>query len=125
ATGQELMALPCSAGLQHAVLSPDGRQLAGAAGDATVRIWDSRPMSPELDVQREARSIVGFFFGQGFSEADVRRRTASDMTITEPVRMEALALAGAYGRSFVECQAHRLVQELFAKPSFREDVLER
>jgi WD40 repeat protein/serine/threonine protein kinase len=122
ATGQELMTLPCSAGVAHAVLSPDRRQLAAAAGDGTLKIWDARPRSEELEIQREARSVVSFLFGHGLSEAQVMARVRADATITDAMRKQALELAGPYGRSLFECQAYRLVQQHFAKPSFREEV---
>jgi eukaryotic-like serine/threonine-protein kinase len=123
-TGQEFISLLCTAGIQHAVLSPDGALLAGAAADGTVKIWDARPITAEYRVQREARGLVTFLFGKHLSEADVSSRIIADATITDEVRKSALAIAGPYGRTLTETESHRLIQVLLAKPMSREEAIE-
>ncbi len=50
-TGQEVFSL---VGGTHAVaFSPSGNQLACAASDSIVRIWDATPLDDDLDFQRE------------------------------------------------------------------------
>ncbi len=121
-TGQEFMELRSSSGIEHAVLSPDGMQLAGAAGDGTVKIWDARPMTAERETQREARGLVAFLFGQRRDEKEVLSRIREDATISDAARQQALELAGPYGRTLVETEAHRLVQQKLAAAMTREQA---
>jgi eukaryotic-like serine/threonine-protein kinase len=123
--GQELIRLPSPYGLEHVVMGPDKMQLAGAAGDGTVKIWNAYPMTAKRAIEREARSVVAFLSSQRLSEADVLSRIHADVTITEEVKQEALALAKPYGRNLIEFEAHRLVGALLAEPMTRNQAIER
>jgi eukaryotic-like serine/threonine-protein kinase len=124
-SGQELITLPSPYGLEHVVMSPDKMQLAGGAGDGTIKIWNAYPTTAKRAIQREARSVVAYLFNQPLSEADVLSRIHGDVTITEDVRQEALALAKPFGRNLVEFEAHRLVGVLLAEPMSRNEAAER
>jgi WD40 repeat protein/serine/threonine protein kinase len=125
ASGQEMLILPSPSGIQHAVLSPDGLQLAGAAGDGMVKIWDGRPMTSERFNLREARGIVAYRTEQRLQESELMKRIREDITITDAVRQCALHLAPAYWHAVVEGEAARLVQSLFAKPLSRDETIKR
>ena len=65
--------------------SPDGRRLAAAGQDGTVQISDATPVTPELRVLREARSVFEFLSAQKLPAAEIvarirrrrRRRTGA------------------------------------------------
>jgi eukaryotic-like serine/threonine-protein kinase len=124
-SGQELILLPCPCGVDHVVMSPDGMQMAGAAGDGAVKIWNAYPVTVKREIQREARSIVAFLFSQRLSEADLVARIRKDVTINDEVRQEALELAIPYSRNLIEFEVHRLVGALMAEPLTREQATER
>jgi tetratricopeptide (TPR) repeat protein len=124
-SGQELITLPSPYGLEHVVMSPDKMQLAGAAGDGTIKIWNAYPMTAKRAIEREGRSVVAFLFNQRLSEADVLSRIHTDITINDEVKQEATALAKPYGRNLIEFEAHRLVGALLAEPMTRSQAIER
>jgi eukaryotic-like serine/threonine-protein kinase len=122
-SGQELVTLPSPYGLEHVVMSPDNMQLAAAAGDGTIKIWNAFPMTAKRAIPREARSVVAFLFNLHLSEADVLSRIHADVTIGDEVKREAMALAKSYGRNLVEFEAHRLVGALLAEPMTRSQAI--
>ena len=73
--------------------SPDGHQIAAACADGTVKIWDARPMLPEVQAFREARSVVEFLLAQKLPNTDVLAHIRRDPTISKSVRECALELA--------------------------------
>jgi WD40 repeat protein/serine/threonine protein kinase len=90
ATGQELITLSGHTGSVHSVsFSSDGWRLA-SAGDSTVRLWDATPMTAELLLQREARSVVEFYRAKLPAIDDVRDAVRNDTTISEQVRERTL-----------------------------------
>jgi WD40 repeat protein len=119
---QEIMTLPCEAGVAHAVLSPDRLQLAGAAEDGVVRIWDARPLDA-IETDREARSLVEFRVGQHLGGAALLASIKADQTVTEAVRTQALHIARPYAESLVHATADSLVQGLYGKAFFQDEVL--
>ena len=63
-TGQEILTMHGHANeINGVAFSPDGYQIAAPAG-RHVRIWDARPLLPEVLTTREARSVVEFIFAQ-------------------------------------------------------------
>ncbi len=72
--------------------SPDGYQIACACADGTVKIWDARPLLPDVQTTREARSVVEFLLAQKVPPAEVMTRIRRDPTISEKVRQLALDL---------------------------------
>ncbi len=92
-SGHEVLSLRGHADQVYDVaFSPDGYQLASASLDGTVKVWDASPLTPELRVLREARSLVQFLSAQSLSKAEVSARIRSDPTLSEPVRRRALAM---------------------------------
>jgi WD40 repeat protein len=75
------------------VFSPDGYQIACACADGTVKIWDARPLLPEVQTSREASSVVEFLLAQKLPGAEVLARIRRDRTISESVRERALEFA--------------------------------
>jgi WD40 repeat protein len=73
--------------------SPDGYQLASASVDRTVKVWNAAPLTQEIRVLREARSIAEFLSTQSLSKAEVSTRIRSDPILSESVRRRALAMA--------------------------------
>ena len=77
--------------------SPDGKRLASAIYDNTVKVRDARPFTPELRVEREALSVVRFLFDyKKLPKSEVLKRMRADETISEPVRQQALTFAEQY-----------------------------
>ena len=58
-----------------------------------MKVWDARPWTPELRVEREALSMIHWLRGQGKAQTEWRNAIAADQTISEPVRERALQFA--------------------------------
>jgi WD40 repeat protein len=93
-TRQELLILARHQGILNGLaFSRDGRRIAGAGADGTVLIWDATPVTPELRVFREARSVVAFLSAGKLPAAEIAARIRRDPTISDEVRRRALELA--------------------------------
>jgi WD40 repeat protein/tRNA A-37 threonylcarbamoyl transferase component Bud32 len=84
--------------------SPDGLRLAVAGGryrahkqgiaiQDEVRIWDARPLTPELLAQVEAEGLVRSFFAKPSPRRQVLQAIGADHTISQEVRDRAAILA--------------------------------
>jgi WD40 repeat protein/serine/threonine protein kinase len=73
---------------------PSGQQLATAAHDGTNKVWDARPLSAEIQEEREARSLLTFWRAQRLPDEEVLARIRRADTVTEGVRHRALAMMG-------------------------------
>jgi WD40 repeat protein/serine/threonine protein kinase len=125
-TGQELRTLKGYQGsVMSVAFSPDGARLASGSSDMTVRVWDARPITPEVQEEREAVERVRLLFASRSGRtAEVVEELGRDRTISETVRQRAIALADVYRKSFVHRQAYRLVDSLFAELLLKREVLE-
>jgi tetratricopeptide (TPR) repeat protein len=107
--------------------SPDGLRLASAGGKygelGEVKLWDARPLTPEVQTEREAFSLLEFFCPKSPRKADLFKTISGNKTISEASRQKALALLEPYWQNYVHGEATSLVQELFSKPLLRPEVL--
>jgi WD40 repeat protein/serine/threonine protein kinase len=75
------------------VFSPDGHRLAAASGGRRVTMWDARPLTRQVQIEREAFGLVEFLFAKPSPKEDVLARICANKTITEPVRQASLEMA--------------------------------
>jgi protein kinase-like protein/WD40 domain-containing protein/polyglycine hydrolase-like protein len=73
--------------------SADGKRLASASYDGTVKVWDAREITPVSRIEGEAVSLVRFHFDRPLSKPEVIERIKGDETIREAVRQSALQIA--------------------------------
>jgi WD40 repeat protein len=93
-TKQDLLTLDGRRGLLTGLaFSPDGRQIAAAGQGGNVQIWDAAPLTSELRVLREAKSVFEFLAAQKLTAAEIVAMIRHDLTISDAVRTRALALA--------------------------------
>jgi WD40 repeat protein len=133
ATGQEMLALdpadnrvsrPADKYLSLA-MTADGLCIAAGRGDGSIVVWDGRVPSPDQLVRRQAQSAVDFLIGRGLSQSEIGDRLRGDVTIDENVRCDALRLIHPSLQAAIALHARRMVQSMYAKPLFREEVIER
>jgi hypothetical protein len=124
-TGQETLTLKGHTDWVRGVaFSPDGSRMASASGDQTVEIWESAPTTPESLARDDAMRLIRLLVEGAASEAELRDRIAGDKAISERVRTSALNLAAGFWARRIKEQAESLVEALFDKPLFREEVME-
>lgn len=73
--------------------SPDGKRIVSVGSDGRVKIWDTRPLTPELRAECEALSLIHILSDQGKAQAEWLDAIEADQTISEPVRQRALQFA--------------------------------
>ena len=140
-TGQEVLVLrgPPTQHFLTVAFAPDSQRLV-AAGHQTntveqsVLLWDATPLTPEQLDEREARSVVSFWFARGalgtglltppLPKADVTARIRADAALRDSVRQRALALVEPYDQAQLRREADDLVNGRFVKLLLRAKVLD-
>ncbi len=93
-SGQEMLTLEGHTGpVESVAFSADGKRLASASHDQTVKVWDARPWTPELRAEQEALGLVRFYSKSPISKDELLARIRADATVSEPVRERALEFA--------------------------------
>jgi WD40 repeat protein len=95
-TGQEMLTLEQkhTGRILDLTFSREGTRLASCDSNNKMIIWDARPLTPGVRVEREALSVVRFlFYFRNLSKAEVLENIQADRTISEPVREQAHTLA--------------------------------
>jgi WD40 repeat protein/serine/threonine protein kinase len=93
-SGQELLTLRTSlGGAMWVAFSPDGNRLAAADGDQSIKLWDARPRTPELNVERQAMSLIRALRSKPITKPALLDAIQTDTTITEAVRQRAIPFA--------------------------------
>ena len=92
--GQEIITLKAQAGsVESVAFSADGKWLASANSNGTIRVWDARPWTPELRAEREALSLIHFLRAHDKPQSEWLNAISSDQTISEAVRQRAFQFA--------------------------------
>jgi hypothetical protein len=105
-------------------MAPGSQQVAGAMADGTVRIWDARPLTPEIEIDRRARFIVDSAFRNDLELEHAMAMISADETITDEVRQKALKLARTSATAYLDRAVVAVIDPLFARPLFRDEVIE-
>jgi WD40 repeat protein/serine/threonine protein kinase len=102
ATGQELRSLQGQRRFLSVAFSPDGTRLVTGSQDnpvtqePTLRVWDARPLVPELCAQREALAILDFLFARPLRRNEVHEYLLGPVALSPSAREIALALVDRY-----------------------------
>ncbi len=124
-TGQELCTLQEDAGAIFSVaFSRNGWQLACTGQEDIVQIWDTSPLTPDLQAQRQARTLVESLIARGLTPTELPTRIRDDRTIRDSVRQHALELERAYRLGLLRCDADLLIKSLDAQFPLKADLLE-
>ena len=73
--------------------------MTSASYDQTVKLWDIRPLTPEVRIEQQAVNLLNLWFAKPLSKAEILERIRSDQTISEPVRKQAFVLAERYRKT--------------------------
>jgi WD40 repeat protein len=92
-TRQELYAFPHDVQIPDLAFSADGQRLV-ATGRLTM--WDARPLTPEVAVEREALGLLDWLFSRPLPRREVLERLRTHPAISEPVRLRALEAAAHF-----------------------------
>jgi Tol biopolymer transport system component len=94
-TRQEALTLNCPMPLYNLAFSPDGNRIV-TAGDKVVMIWDARPWTPEVAIEREAVSLLGWLFAKPLRQVDVVDYLRNAAMIRPQARELALSLLTSF-----------------------------
>jgi WD40 repeat protein len=122
----QLIALTAYEGsVRNVAFSPDGLQFAAANSQHGLKVWDARPLTPDLAIQREACDLLEGLLSHSFPPSRLLARIRADQTISEPVRRRALELAELFWKGMVRREADSLIRSLSDKNLLRSDLLDR
>jgi hypothetical protein len=76
--------------------SPDGGQLFLATGGRVIKVFDARPLTPEILAEREALGLLHFLYERPLRKTDVIEHLKTSPTISAAARQLALALVESY-----------------------------
>jgi Flp pilus assembly protein TadD len=94
-SGQEMLTLRGHRSLVRGVaFSHDGQRIASCSVDGAIKIWEATPLTPELRQKRHAAALINRNTAEGLTRDETIERLRSDPTLGEPLRKEALSLAG-------------------------------
>jgi WD40 repeat protein len=97
ATWREVLTLRSHLDRVYSVaFSPDGQRLASAGQEGVVRLWEAAPLTPEVQLGREAGALVNRLTAELLFKEDVLAHLQGDTTLDEPLRQKALSLADRY-----------------------------
>jgi WD40 repeat protein/serine/threonine protein kinase len=93
-SGQELRTLKGHTGpVLDVVFSPDGTRLASTGSDGTVRIWEARPVTDDLQAEREALRLASLLLSRPLPKKEVLEHIRANPAITDQVRQRAAQFA--------------------------------
>ncbi len=102
ATGQEVRSLQGQRRFLSVAFSPGGTRLVTGSQDnpvnpePTLRVWDARPLVPELRAERDALAVLDFLFARPLHRDDVHEYLLGPVAISPSAREKALALVDRY-----------------------------
>jgi hypothetical protein len=97
ATGQEVRTLKGQTrSVKSLSFSKDGTKLASAAWDGTVRIWDARPLTPDIATEAEAFGLLDALFARPLPKSAVRDAIQNRLNLEGAVRRLALEFIEVY-----------------------------
>jgi tetratricopeptide (TPR) repeat protein len=111
-TGEEVLTLADDQGARgDLAFTGDGRLFrSNYAG--RLKVWDGRPLGPEVERQEQAASLVSGLIRAVAAKAEVVERIKADAGLSAPVRQAALDIAGRYQEdpSFLDEAAWKVVR---------------
>jgi tetratricopeptide (TPR) repeat protein len=90
--------------------------LASASGDETVRLWDGRPLTPEVKAEVEAVRLLEILFAKSLPKSEVRAAIHRDKIISEAARQKALELAEHFKEETNPHQYHAVAWPVVRHP---------
>ncbi len=124
-TGQELCTLQNTGGAIFSVaFNRNGLQLVCGCQDGIVQVWDTSPLTPDVQAQRQARTVVESLFVRGLTPTEVHTRIRDDRTIRDSVRQHALKLERAYGQGLLRRDADLVIKSLTTPFPLKADLLD-